>query len=271
MRRIRSSLGIWIPALFLVTMTAACFLWPEVHTIPDPVRGNLDEISLPPLSPGHPLGTDQLGNDVLSRALYGGRVSIAVGFGAMSLGLLVGGAIGAVAGYKAGLLDSILMRILDVFLAIPSLVLAIIVATYLGPSEMNVIWAISFFSVPAFARIARANTLRVREQTYIAAARLSGSSDLRILLRHVVPNIVAPLLTFALLGVGIAILVEASLSYLGLGVRPPAPTWGNMIASGQQLMTTSAHPVLIPTAFLFSTVVSLNLLGDALRSRWGIR
>jgi peptide/nickel transport system permease protein len=268
-RTIARALELWLPAGFLVLMALACFVWPDIYSIPSPVRGDFGDLLAPPFSPGHLLGTDQLGNDILSRLLYGGRVSLEVGFGATFVGLLVGGSLGAFAGFKGGAIEIVVMRILEVFLSFPSLMLAIIVATYLGPSELHVIWAISFFSVPAFARLARANTLRVREQTFIVASRLSGTSDRRILARHIFPNIVPPLMTFALLGIGVAILVEASLSFLGLGVRPPGPSWGNMISSGQALLSTSPDLVLIPCAFLFATVVSLNLLGNALRSRWG--
>jgi peptide/nickel transport system permease protein len=170
---------------------------------------------------------------------------------------------------KGGILEAVVMRVLEVFLAFPSLVLAIVVATYLGPSELHVIWAISFFTIPAFARLARAQTLRLRSQTFIVASRLTGTPDRRILLRHLVPNVAPQLLTFGLLGVGVAIMVEASLSFLGLGVPPPNPSWGNMIASGQTDLTSDPYLVLVPVAFLFATVLCLNLLGDAFRSRQG--
>jgi peptide/nickel transport system permease protein len=160
------------------------------------------------------------------------------------------------------------MRVLEILLAFPALVLAIIVSTSLGPRELHVIWAISFFSIPAFARLARASTLRIREYTFIGAAQLAGSSDGRILFRHIAPNVFPQLMTYGLLGVGIAIIVEAALSFLGLGVPPPGPSWGNMIAVSQQNLTTAPDLLIIPAAFLFATVLSLNLVGDALRARW---
>jgi peptide/nickel transport system permease protein len=163
------------------------------------------------------------------------------------------------------------MRILDMFLAFPSLVLALMIATYLGPSEIHVIWAISFFAVPAFARLARASTLRLREQPFIVAARLSGTRQWRILVRHIAPNIFPQLLTFSFLGVAVSIIVEAALDFLGLGVPAPNPSWGRMIANGQTFLASSPYLVLVPSAFLFVTVVSLNLTGDALRTRWGVQ
>jgi peptide/nickel transport system permease protein len=142
------------------------------------------------------------------------------------------------------------------------------VANVLGPSELHVIWAISFFSVPAFGRLARASTLRLREHTFVVASKMLGTPSWRILVRHIVPNIFPQLMTFALLGVSIAIIVEAALSFLGLGVPPPGPSWGNMISYGQQNITTQPDLVIIPSAFLFATVMALNLMGDALRTRW---
>jgi peptide/nickel transport system permease protein len=266
--RLRATLEWGIPAGFLVLLLLACFVWPEVYPIRNPVKGNLLYPMLPALSPHYLFGTDQYGNDILSRILFGGRVSIEVGLGTVTTGLVIGGFLGAVAALKGGIIEIAIMRTLEVFLALPSLVLAIVVATYLGPSELHVIWAISFFSIPAFARLSRANTLRIREQTFMVAARLAGSNDRRILVRHVVPNVLPSLMTFGLLGIGLAIMVEAALSFLGLGVPPPGPSWGNMIAAGQQNLATDPDLLLIPSAFLFATVLSLNLLGDALRSRW---
>jgi peptide/nickel transport system permease protein len=270
-RRLRNSLELVIPAGFLVLMVLACFVWPEIYPLRSPVEGDLTQTLLPALSPHFLLGTDQYGNDILSRILYGGRVSIEVGLGTVSIGMVIGGSLGALAALKGGTLEILVMRALEVFLALPSLVLAIVVATYLGPSELHVIWAISFFSIPAFARLSRANTLRMRDQPFMISARLAGTRDSRILIRHVAPSIVPPLMTYALLGIGVAIMVEAALSFLGLGVPPPGPSWGNMIAAGQQNLATDPDLLLVPSAFLFATVLSLNLMGDALRSRWSVR
>jgi peptide/nickel transport system permease protein len=269
-RRLLRDLELWVPGGFLIILILACFVWPLVYPVPSPILGAAPP-NLPPFSAGHLFGTDLTGNDVFSRILYGGRVSLEVGFGSAALGLVVGGGLGAVAAYYGGFLEATVMRLLEILLAFPSLVLAIVVASYLGPSEMHVIWAISFFTVPYFARLARANALQVREQTYIRAAQLMGVQDWRTLSRHVAPNILPPLMTFGLLGVGFSIIIEAALSFLGLGVPPPHPSWGNMIAQGQQNLTTQPDLVIIPSAFLFATVLAINLTGDALRYRWSAR
>jgi peptide/nickel transport system permease protein len=265
------TLEIVIPSAVLLVIVGACFLWPIVYPVPKPTGGSVLNAGLPPFSPGHVLGTDAVGNDILSRLLYGGRVSIVVGVAVNVIGLVIGGLLGTAAAYWGGVLDSGIMRILDVLIAFPSLVLAIAITEGLGPSEMHVIWALSFFSIPAFARISRGATLRLREQTFMLAARLSGTRMRRMLLRHIAPNIMPQLVTFALLGIGIAIIIEGALSFLGLGIPEPSPSWGNMIALGQGTLSATPELVLIPSAFLFVTVVSCNLLGDGLRARWGVR
>jgi peptide/nickel transport system permease protein len=270
-RRLALTPGIVIPAAILALIVGACFLWPLVYPVPPPVGGSILEASLPPFSPGHILGTDPVGNDILSRILYGGRVSIEVALAVSLIGLLIGGVLGTVAAYRGGMVDTVVMRVLDVLIAFPALVLAVVIAEGLGPSEMHVIWALSFFSIPAFARIARAGALRLHGQTFMLAARLSGTRTWRILLRHVTPNIMPQLVTFALLGAGVVIILEGALSFLGLGIPAPAPSWGNMIALGQGTLSAQPALVLIPSLFLLATVLSLNLLGDALRRRWGVR
>jgi peptide/nickel transport system permease protein len=268
--RLREQADVWVPAGVLLLMILACFVLPEVANIAGPNAGALGQARLPPLSAGHLLGTDDLGNDILSRCLYGGRISIEVGLSSVGLGLLVGGGVGMWAGYKGGVTDTLVMRVLDMFLAFPALVLAIAVATYLGPSERDVIFAIAFFTVPAFARLARASTLRVREQGYVMGARLIGQKERRILIGHIVPNVLPSLVTFALLTVALAMIIEAALDFLGVGVRAPTPTWGSIISSGDSDLSSAPWIVIMPAAFLFVTVMSLNLLGDALRSRWEV-
>jgi peptide/nickel transport system permease protein len=265
------TLEIAIPAAILVLIVGGCFLGPLLFPVPPPVGGSVLNSSLPAFSPGHILGTDPVGNDILSRILYGGRVSIEVGVAANLIGLVAGGLLGTVAGYLGGAADAVVMRILDVLIAFPSLVLALAIAEGLGPSELHVIWALSFFTVPAFGRIARGGTLRLRGQTFMLAAQLSGTRARRMVLRHIVPNIAPQLATFGLLGIGVAIILEGALSFLGLGIPAPGPSWGNMIALGQGTLSAAPGLVLIPSAFLFATVLSLNLLGDALRARWGVR
>jgi peptide/nickel transport system permease protein len=263
-------LRLWLPAGFLILMLGACFIWPLIYPVPDPVRGNVLQAGLPPLSPGHVFGTDPVGNDVLSRILYGGQVSFEVGFAVTAIGLFVGSLLGVIAGYWGGTVDTVLSRVLDVLIAFPALVLALAIAEGLGPSEVHVIWALTVFSIPAFGRIARGATIALREQTFMLAARLSGTRRWRMIARHIVPNIAPQLLTFSLLGFGVVIILEGALSFLGLGIPLPEASWGSMIAQGQQTLSASPDLVLIPSAFLFATVLSLNLLGDALRERWAI-
>lgn len=262
------SLELSIPGGILVLIVAACFLGPIVLPIEPPVGGNPLNANLPLFAPGHLFGTDAVGNDILSRILYGGRISIEVAVATNVIGIVVGGLLGTLAGFWGGVVDSGIMRVLDVLIAFPSLVLALVLAEALQPSEMHVIWALSVFAIPAFARIARSATLRVREQNFMLAARLSGTRARRVLLRHVSPLILPQLLTFALLFLGVTILIAAALSYLGLSVHPPNPTWGNMISDGQAYLSSKPRLVLVPSAFLFVTVLCFNLLGDAARARW---
>jgi peptide/nickel transport system permease protein len=251
-------------------MVVLCFLGPTVLGLPAPNDGDILESNLPMFSPGHPFGTDQVGNDELSRLLHGGQASLEIAVAVNLLGLLIGGTLGALAAYWGGRVDPIIMRVLDVLIAFPSLVLALAIAQSLGPSKTNTIFALAFFSVAAFARIARAATLQLREQTFMTAARLSGTPAWRTLARHIAPNILPGLITFALLGMGIIIILEGALSFLGLGVPAPDPSWGNMISNGQQTLSATPRYVLLPSAFLFVTVLAFNLLGDALRSRWSV-
>jgi peptide/nickel transport system permease protein len=266
--RLRAIGGIWIPAFLVAVILFLCFLWPIIGPVPAPTGGSILNSNLPSFSPGHLFGTDINGNDEWSRLLYGGRASLEISMAVTAIGLLVGGLLGAFAGYIGGWRDSVIMRVFDVLIAFPALVLAVAIAERLGPGEVHTIWALSFFSIPALARIARAATLRVREQNYIVAAGLSGSRHWRTLLRHIVPNILPELLTFALLGMGIVIVLEGALSFLGLGIQAPTPSWGNMIASGQGVLSAQPKFVLLPSAALFITVVSFNLLSEGLRARW---
>ncbi|MEU6645567.1 ABC transporter permease [Saccharomonospora sp. NPDC046836] len=261
-------LEIVVPATVLGILAVACFLGPLVLPIPDPIGGNVLESYLPSFSPGHLLGTDPNGNDILARILHGGQSSLTVALAVNLLGLLVGGTLGALSGFAGGITDTVIMRLLDVLIAFPSLVLTLAVAQSLGPSQTNTILALAFFSVPAFARVSRAATLRLRELPFMAAAGLCGTPVRRVLLRHVAPNIAPQLITFAMLGMGIVIVIEGALSFLGLGIPPPAPSWGNMIAQGQQSLSATPMLVVWPSVALFVTVLAFNLLGESLRARW---
>jgi peptide/nickel transport system permease protein len=265
------NLEIALPAAVLLVIAAACFLGPLVLPVPPPVGGSVLESYLDAGSPGHLLGTDPNGNDILSRILHGGRSSLVVAVAVNALGLLVGGTLGALSGYLGGAVDTVIMRVLDVLIAFPSLVLTLAVAQSLGASQTNTILALAFFSIPAFARISRAATLRLRELPFMAAAQLAGTPGWRVLLRHIAPNITPQLITFGMLGMGIVMVIEGALSFLGLGIPLPAPSWGNMIAQGQQSLSATPMLVVWPCVALFVTVLAFNLLGETLRARWSGR
>ena len=270
-RKWRGKLGIWLPGGAIVLIVAACFLGPALFGLPRPVGGNVLESYLPAGSPGHLLGTDPNGNDILSRLLHGGRASLFIAATVNVVGLVVGGTLGALSGYVGGVVDTVIMRILDVLIAFPSLVLTLAVAQALGPSIRNTIFALTFFSIPAVARVARSAVLRLRGQPFMAAAELCGTPAWRVLFKHLAPNIAPQLITFGMLGMGIVIIIEGALSFLGLGIPAPAPSWGNMVADGQ--LSLSATPMLVvwPSLALLLTVLSFNLLGENLRSRWSGR
>ncbi len=265
------NLEIALPAAALVIIAAACFLGPLVLPVPPPIGGSVLESYLDAGSPGHLLGTDPNGNDIFSRILHGGQSSLVVAVAVNMLGLVFGGTLGALSGYLGGAVDTAIMRVLDVLIAFPSLVLTLAVAQSLGASQTNTILALAFFSIPAFARISRAATLRLRELPFMAAAQLCGTPGWRVLLRHIAPNITPQLITFGMLGMGIVMVIEGALSFLGLGIPPPAPSWGNMIAQGQQSLSATPMLVVWPCAALFVTVLAFNLLGETLRARWSGR
>jgi peptide/nickel transport system permease protein len=261
-------LQIGAPAGLLALVFVACFILPLVAPIPKPTGGDILDSLQPAFTPGHLLGTDDNGNDILSRILYGGRTSLIVALTVNLLGLVIGGGLGALAAQAGGIVDTIIMRVFDVLIAIPSLALIVAVSLSLGPGLRNTILTLAFFSVPAFARISRAETLRLREQPFMVAAKLSGTPTWRIVIRHLAPNIGPQLMTFAMLGLGIVMVIEGALSFLGLGIRPPAPSWGNMIFQGQLSLSGTPMLVVWPSIALFLTVVGFNQLGEAVRSRW---
>lgn len=260
-----------VPGAIVILLLFFCFIWPLIYPVPKPTGGALQTTNLPMFSPGHIFGTDTVGNDIMSRILYGGRVSFEVAAGVQVIGLVIGGFFGMAAAYRGGWVEAVLMRVLDVFIAFPSLVLILAIADSLGQSEIHVIWALSAFSVPAFARVARAATLQLRDQPFVVAARLSGTRSWRIMFRHLVPNMWPQLLTFSLLGASIAIILEGALDFLGYGIPLPAATWGNMIAQGQQFVSVYPALVIVPSVFLIITSIALNLMGDGLRALWGVR
>jgi peptide/nickel transport system permease protein len=270
-RGVLRTLEITIPGALLLVLLFFCFIWPLVYPVPSPTYGSVLNANLPLWSPGHIFGTTNVGYDNMARILYGGRTTFEIAAAVQAIGLVAGGLLGVVAGYAGGIVESVLMRVLDVFIAFPSLVLILVIADSLGQSELHLIWALSAFSIPAVARVARAGTLRLREQPFVVAARLSSVKGWRIISGHIVPNLIPQLLTFSMLGTGVIIIIESGLDFLGYGIPDPAPSWGGMIAYGQTVMSVALSPLVVPSLFLFGTVVCLNLLGDGLRSRWGVR
>lgn len=216
-------------------------------------------------SRAHPLGTDPLGRDTLARVFYGARVSLAVAAIAVLIGASLGTALGLLAGYAGGWTDMLVSRLLDAVLAFPALVLLIAVSAALGPSLRNAMVAIGVLTTPVYARLVRGQVLQAREQEYVLAARLLGASQARVVLRHILPNIASPLIVQATLASGAAILAEATLSFLGLGVQPPQPDWGSMIFTATTYLEHNPWMAIGPGAAIFLTVFSFNMFGDALR------
>lgn len=213
----------------------------------------------------HPMGTDNFGRDILSRIIYGAQISLRLGLLGTLVGAVAGSVIGAIAGFYGGWIDSILMRLLDVQLAFPGILLAIVIIAILGVGEVNVIIAIGVFSIPVFARMVRGSLLSLREQDFVLAARAIGVPNRRLIIAHLIPNALAPILVLATIRMGTAILTAASLGFLGLGVRPPAPEWGTMLSEGRTYMQLAPHITIFPGLAILVAVVAINLFGDGLR------
>lgn len=268
-QRLGRALRLWVPVGVLILILAICFLLPLVVTLPSATSGNIIYNNEPPFSPGHLLGTDVQGVDLFSQLVYGGQVAFEVGISVTVIGIAIGGTLGVIAAYFGGWVDAVISRVFDILIAFPALVLALVIAEGLGPTEMHVIWALAVFGIPAVGRVARGATLTIRGLPFMTAARLAGTRRWRIIARHVVPNIMPNIVTFSLLGLGIIIILEGALDFLGYGIQPPTPSWGNMISRGQQILSVQPEYVLIPSIALLITVAALNMLGDALRERWG--
>jgi len=213
----------------------------------------------------HPLGTDHLGRDILSRILYGGRISLGVGLSAVTLSGLIGVTLGLLAGFHGGRTDAFIMRVVDVFLAIPYILLAMGVVFALGPSLLNVILVMAVTRWVQFARIVRADVLSIREREFVSGARARGNRSMRLLLRHVLPNALTPIIIVATLELAFMIIYESALSFLGLGVQPPTPTWGWMLSDGRNYVATAWWLATFPGLAIMLTVLAVNLLGDWLR------
>lgn len=257
---LRDALLVWAPSTWLVLVVLAAVLADRLP-LADPYEQDLsDMLAAPGLA--HPLGADSLGRDILSRSVHAMRVSLVAGLGSVAVGLLLGGLIGMVAGYYRGRVEAAAMATMNVVLAFPPLVLAIAITSVAGPPLPKVVIAIGVLFVPAFARIARANTLVFRNREFVLAAQAMGMRDARIVATEILPNLVPTLLAYSLLMVAVAIVAEASLSFLGLSVPPPTPSLGSMVASEQRNVLDAPWAVFCPAGVLFLTVLSLNLVGE---------
>ena len=260
LRRRRGALvGLAVVVIFVVLALFAPWIAPA-----DPIATSWGAIRQAP-SAAHWFGTDELGRDVLSRVIWGTRASMLAGVVSVSISLLLGVPIGLAAGFLGGVVDGVISRVTDAFLACPFLILAIALAAFLGPSLTNALIAIGVSATPIFVRLTRAQVINVAVEDYIEAARAVGNSPLRIALRHVLPNITAPVIVQATLAIAAAVIAEASLSFLGLGQQPPAPSWGSMLNTAKNYVDQAPWMAIWPGLSIFFLVLAFNLLGDGLR------
>jgi peptide/nickel transport system permease protein len=253
----------WIGLAIFLIVIALAILAPVLAPF-DPTDQNILEKLRPP-SAEHWLGTDSFGRDTLSRVLYGARISLVIGIVSTLAAMLLGSAIGMLAGWHGGRVDTVTMQAMDVLLAFPSLILGLILVAMLGPSMLNIIIAIALTSIPPFARIARAPTIAIKEREFVLAGRALGYSDARIVAGHILPNILPEILVMGSLWLANAIRTEASLAFVGLGVKPPTATWGGMIREGFENILDSYTLALVPSISILIVIFALNLLGDGLR------
>ena len=252
----------WV-ALAIVGLVVIAALFASALAPYSPTEMHDDLLAAPDLR--YPLGTDDLGRDVLSRVIHGASVSVLVGVISMGTAACVGVPLGLLSGYRGGLVDTMIMRVLDGLMAFPAILLAIAIMAVLGPSLQNAMLAIGVIYIPPFARIVRASVLSLREREFVTAARSLGAGSFRVVMRHLLPNCLSPIIVQASLGMGYAILVEAALSFLGLGVQPPQASWGSMLAEGRGFLDRAPWFATFPGLAIFVTVLGLNLVGDRLR------
>lgn len=271
----RADILIWLCSAWLVLLVGAAVLAPVLplgeHV---DVAAALTEPSYqtPHLLSNHPLGTNNYGLDMLSRSIYGARTSLVISLVAVTIGTLVGGAIGVVAGYFRAGVDSAIGIFTNALLAVPPLIMLIALGTVLDPKIRNIAFALALLTIPSMIRLARANTIAFAQREFVLAARAMGATRLRIMVRELVPNVVLPVFSMTIVMISVLIVAEASLSFLGLGIQAPAPSWGNMIAEAEGgAMEKYPHIVLVPGTFLFLTVFSFNLLGEKAQKRWDTR
>jgi peptide/nickel transport system permease protein len=263
-RRLKKDKGAFAGCIIIAVLMILAIFAPLL-TPYDPLKQNYDKLLLPPSS-SHPLGTDQYGRDLLTRIIFGCRYAILIGVGVVTIQIVLGVTLGLLAGYYGGFLDAVIMRFTDVMLAIPSVVLAITIAGFLGGGLKNVIIAVGAIGWRAYTRLVRAEVLTTKEETFVEAARAVGCGSLRIILRHILPYTLAPVIAYTSLSVAIAILWAAALSFLGLGAQPPTPEWGAMLADGREFLLDAWWIATFPGVAIALTVLGFNFFGDALRN-----
>ncbi|MHB1017377.1 MAG: ABC transporter permease [Coriobacteriia bacterium] len=257
---------IWIT--FITLMTASADLWVP-QNFAEPTSTEYGSLESP--SSAHPFGTDRIGRDVFSRVVYGARPSLSVGILAVSISLVLGLIFGALSGYYGGVLDAFIMRTADVFFAFPYMLFTIALLAVLGPGLQNVFIAIGILGWPSIARVFRSSILSVKENEYVDAARAMGASDIRIMSRHILPNAIAPIIVYGTMSIGGAIITEAALSYLGMGVQAPTPSWGSMLSEAKALMTAAPWLTIWPGFAILTTVLAFVLMGDGMRDALDVK
>ncbi len=250
--------GALVAVIFLTAVLSPVFLGSKIYALDLEAR-------LSPPSPGHLLGCDDFGRDIFVRILLGTRISLTVGICSQIFALAAGSMLGLLAGYYGKWVDTVIMRIMDIFFSFPSLLLAIALMTIFGSGLVNIIVAIGVVYTPAFARLVRGSVLSVKEKEYVESAHAQGMRDRRIILRHILPNVIGPIIIYATMGIGDAILTEAGLSFLGLGIQPPTPSWGGMLSNGKNFISVMPNEVIYSGVAIVLTVLAFNTLGDGIR------
>ncbi|GED67150.1 peptide ABC transporter substrate-binding protein [Brevibacillus reuszeri] len=255
----RALFGFWMVILCLVVAVLAKWIAPY-----DPIEQNM-EIMLEGPSWSHPFGTDEFGRDIFSRIIHGTQISLMTGFVGVLIAVVIGVALGTISGYFGGLADSMIMRIMDIFMAFPSFLLALAIVSVLGPGMVNVMIAIGIFSVPTFARLSRSSVIAIKDKEYIEAVKAMGGSHFHIIIKHVIPNSIAPIIVLSTMRIATAIITAAGLSFLGMGAQPPTPEWGAMLSTGREYLRVAPHVSTMPGLAIMFLVLGFNMLGDGLR------
>jgi peptide/nickel transport system permease protein len=255
----RAMVGLWMVLVFIVVAIFAPLIAPY-----DPIEQNM-QIMLEKPSLKHPFGTDEFGRDLLSRIIYGAQISLAIGTVGVLIAVIFGVALGTIAGYFGGWIDHIIMRIMDIFMAFPSFLLALAIVSVLGPGMVNVMIAIGIFSIPNFSRIARSSVISIKNKEFIEATRAMGGTDTRIIIKHLIPNSISPIIVLSTMRIATAIITAAGLSFLGMGAQPPTPEWGAMLSTGREYLRVAPHVSTIPGLAIMFLVLGFNMLGDGLR------